>query len=128
MNYHQLAGKQNIPCWELFPHVAQAHSRLIEALFLNTYTISRVSKEESKWKCDDLKSIMSKLVEFGCLDHRKLIDDMGVEVVSSLIEYNILHYRSVSRILYDIPKFKGPIVTAESGCSLYTMELVLKQY
>lgn len=50
-----------------FPHVAQAYLRLVEAIHLNTYTITKVDKDEPKWKRDDLKSVMSKLVEFSLL-------------------------------------------------------------
>ena len=100
---------------------------MVEAFHLNPITISKVGKEKPKWKHDDLKSVMSKLVEFGCLDYPKLIDDAGAEVANSLIEHNIFHYQPESRMSYDLPNFADPIVTAESGCSLHAMELFLNK-
>ena len=74
---------------------------------------------------------MKELVKSdGFIVYRKLRLKIGNKVVNSLIEHNILHLRPTTRCSYDFPDrlqdcLDGPLVTAESGCSLFAMRYLV---
>ena len=85
--------------------------------------------EEPKWSRDDLINVMKILTKSnnGWLNYRSLCDEMGNDVVKSLIEYNILHLRPCSTLAVDVIH-EHPIVCAELPAVYVAMREVLKEF
>ena len=57
-----------------------------------------------------------------------ICEKLGVPVVNSMIEYNIIHLRLTSSLSDDVPIHNSPIITPESPASLVAMRKLLSGY
>lgn len=52
--------------------------------------------------------------------------DMGKEVVDSMIEYNLIQLRPTSMLSFDISEHTDPIVTSETPAAFVAMKRILR--
>ena len=108
-----------------FSMVLQEKRKLIAA-FQPLKTLPE--NQPPKWTEDQLMQMMKMLVNSeGFVEYKNVCDEFGKEVVHSMIEYNLLHLRSSSRLSFDVPEHTEPVLTAESPCALVAMKLLLKE-
>ena len=103
-------------------------SKLINALFGNK-DHAIFSHNQPNWTREQLVTVMKKLVNSkeGFLAYEDLCKEIGLSVVDSLIDSNLLHLRPSPNFAYDLPKHHASksILTAETPSSLVAMKEVL---
>ena len=59
------------------------------------------------------------------LEYDQLCEKFGLEIMDSVIEYNLMHLRPTSALSFDVPLHKIPIVIPESQAAKVAMENIL---
>ena len=84
--------------------------------------------EAPLWSKDDLITVMESLINAaGIVPYDVICDNIGMSVVNSMIEYNIIHLRPTSSLSDDVPLHENPIITAESPAALVAMKELLRE-
>lgn len=84
--------------------------------------------EAPKWNKTQLVKMMEMLVnsESGIVQYNGVCQDMGKEVVDSMIEYNLIQLRPTSMLSFDISEHTDPIVTSETPAAFVAMKRILR--
>ena len=82
-----------------------------------------------RWSKGDITSIMKMLVnsKLGVVQYNSACDSIGKDIINSMIEYNLIHMRPTSRLSFDVPEHKRPIITAESPAALAAMKMLVNE-
>ena len=59
------------------------------------------------------------------LEYDQLCENFGLEIMDSMIEYNLMHLRPTSALSFDVSLHKIPIVVPESQTAKVAMENIL---
>lgn len=107
-----------------FSMVIQEQRRLMRALSpVKTFQ----ENDPPKWCRNELINLMKMMIdESGIINYDTVCEKLGISVINSLIEYNIVHLRPTSSLSYDVPMHDTPVITAESPASFAAMKKLLK--